>query len=222
MDNTIRNALIISTAVHACILSPFAGMVRFPDWRQDRKESIVVDYVIIKEAANAEVTVHEVDFKIPQEPKETPKTELKRMVDIKPADTTTVEAKDDGALKRVEEAAKKQEEIKARELAVKQARIKSTKDYTNYYYLIREKIRRRLKDNYRNYSKEAEVHTVFTLNSDGTVDGIGIEESGYTSDESLVKIAILSIKEAAPFRPFPKALSLPKMSFNLVISFKRQ
>jgi len=214
---------MISTALHACILCPLAGMFRFPDWRQERKESIVVDYVIIKEATKAEETVREIDFKIPQEPKETPRTELKRVVEVKPADTNKKEeTEDDGVLRRAREAARRQEEIKAQEMAVKQAKIKSTKDYTNYYHLIREKIRLRLKENYRNYSKEAEIHMVFALNSDGTVDTIGIEESGSTSDESLLRIAVLSIKEAAPFRPFPKALSLPKMSFNLVISFKRQ
>ena len=65
---------------------------------------------------------------------ETPKVELKKDIEPKPS------------------------------ASISKTPIKSTEDYINYYQLIREKIRRRLKDNYIGYSKEGEVYLTFTLN----------------------------------------------------------
>jgi TonB family protein len=86
----------------------------------------------------------------------------------------------------------------------------------------REEVRRRLKANYRGYSSEGEVCLIFTLSSEGALLNCGIEHDKSSGDKVLQEIALRSLKEAAPFAPFPKGLTIGRMSFNLVVSFKRQ
>ncbi len=106
-------------------------------------------------------------------------------------------------------------------LAEKQAEVKSTQDYINYFQLIRDMIRQRLKTNYRNLYKEGDVNLNFILYSTGSLASVKID-SGSTPDSTLVDIATRSIKEVSPFPAFPKAINLPSMSFDLKVSFKKE
>jgi len=101
-------------------------------------------------------------------------------------------------------------------------KIKNTKDYVNYYQLIREKIRSRLKDNYVSRNKQGDVYMVFILNSSGELQRLEIDKARSTTDKRLIDIAGGSVREASPFPKFPKGLSIPSMSFNLQISFKKE
>lgn len=109
-----------------------------------------------------------------------------------------------------------------RELAKTQAQVRSTKDYINYYQLIREKIRERLKGHYRNYHGQGDVILLFMLNSDGSVAAVDAETALSVKDANLIRVAIASVKEASPFPPFPRELAYPKVAFDLTISFKKQ
>jgi TonB family protein len=185
----------MSFAFHLALLGPVVNPSRaIKEPEKDRP--LVVDYVTIKESARA-----------PEEPR----LELNKKIEMK----APVEANRD----QVKKAAKI---ARAREAAKKEAQVRSTRDYINYYQLIREKIRAGLKARYNDFYRQGDVSLVFVLKADGSLTGIEVERANSTPDRSLHDIAVASVKEAAPFAPFPKALSLPSMSFNLVVSFKKQ
>lgn len=102
------------------------------------------------------------------------------------------------------------------------AELPSSREYLAYYELIREKIKRKLRTNYRNYYSYGDVNLVFTLNRDGSLSDVGIDQENSTSDEALAGIAVSSIKAASPFPSFPSELNLPQASFNLTVSFRKQ
>lgn len=112
--------------------------------------------------------------------------------------------------------------IEARELIREQAGLRASQGYINYYQHIRESIRQSLKSHYKNISAKGEVALIFILTSDGALAAIDVDEAKSVRDPSLVRIAIESVKESAPFPPFPKELSVPKISFDLAISFKKE
>jgi TonB family protein len=204
MNATFRNALLISFSVHLIVL---AGLPRIDILsKEERRKSMVVDYVVLKEEIESFVREG-----IKKEALETPRAMLREPVLL------PVPAQDENANKKKDNA---------KEVSLEQARrektLKSTSDYISYYQLIREEVRRRLKANYRGYSSEGEVCLIFTLSSEGALLNCGIEHDKSSGDKVLQEIALRSLKEAAPFAPFPKGLTIGRMSFNLVVSFKRQ
>jgi outer membrane biosynthesis protein TonB len=200
MDISFRNSVFISIAIHLLIFFPLLNSINENPRNRDR---ILVDYIILKEAkAAAEKRVAET------RPAVTPKVEMKAKAEPRPAPSAAPAKKQ--AAERV-----------SQEIAKKQARIKSTKDYINYYDLIREKIRQRLKDHYSRQYREGEVRLVFVLRSDGTLTSEEADSAYSTQDASLIDIALKSLKEASPLPPFPKALDLPEMSFDLTVVFKK-
>jgi len=206
MDTALRNAIFISAAIHFSAIGTSLCNINIVNPQTRQKDSIVVDYVVVKEPEKIDLPRREVIVKTI----ETPRLEMKQKLEMKPPVSPTP------AIKKTE-AAKE-----AAHLAKKQAKIRSTKDYVSYYQMIREKIRQRLKDNYKNYYKEGDVHLTFDLNANGLLAELYIDRAGSTIDQRLLDIAISSMKEAAPFSPFPKALDLPRMSFNLTVSFKKE
>jgi len=208
MKRSLKNAVIASTILHSIAFVPFYGIV-MPVQNKEAKKDMVVDYVILKEAVRVETPKKTISIR----PIDTPKVALDKVVDVKPAvPAKPIESRSEAAAKR-----KTDERI-----AKKEAQIKSTKDYAGYYQFMREKIRQRLKANYRNYRKEGDVHLVFTLDSNGGLSAFGIDDVRSTGDGALREIAAISLREAAPFPAFPKALALPRMSFDVVISFLRE
>lgn len=195
MKPSFKNSLFISFAFHLALLGPIASHEMIQKETREEKP-LVVDYVTIREPVRA-----------PEEPK----LELNKKIELK----APVEVNQ-------EQAKKASRIVQAREAAKKEAQVKSTRDYINYYQLIREKIRARLKTKYNDYYKEGDVSLVFILKDSGSLIGVEVETANSVPDSMLHRIAIESVKEAAPFAPFPKALSLSSMSFNLVISFKKQ
>jgi TonB family protein len=189
------NSLFISCAFHLALLWPVLNLEQAPKEPNAEIRPLVVDYVEIREKVKA-----------PEEPK----LELNKRIEMK----APVDANQDQA-KRMSEI------VRAREAAKKEARVRSTKDYINYYQLIREKIRARVKAKYTAYYKEGDVSLVFILRADGSLTKVEVEAANSIPDKTLQDIAVASVKEAAPFAPFPKALFLPAMSFNLVVSFKK-
>lgn len=194
MKPSFANCLGISFVFHLALLGP---LVHFEKTASKPLEDrpLVVDYIEIKEKV-----------RVPQEPK----LELNKKIEMK----APVESNQDQAKKTSEIA-------RAREAAKKEAQVRSTKDYINYYQLIREKIRARLKTKYNDYYKEGDVSLLFVLKADGSLSGVEVDPVNSISDRRLWDIAVTSVQEAAPFAPFPRELSLPAMSFNIVISFKK-
>jgi len=95
-------------------------------------------------------------------------------------------------------------------------------DYINYYQLIREKVKREVKDRYTSNNKEGEVALNFMLNSNGTLASHNVDTDKSTGDAELIRMASESLVSAAPFRPFPKSLTAKTMSFSLAIEFRKK
>jgi len=202
MDATLKNCVLVSVLIHFLVAYPAYNSFLS---RQDaaRRDHIVVDYIKLEEPRKTEARRPGVNVR------ETPRVEVKQKVETTQAPVAP--AAKAGAKKETPQ-----------ELAKKQARIRSTKDYINYYQLIREKIRQRLKSNYRRYHGEGDVGLVFILRSNGSLEALDIERASSTKDASLIDIAVSSLRQASPLPPFPKALAIPKMAFNLTVSFKRE
>jgi len=95
-----------------------------------------------------------------------------------------------------------------------------TPAYKSYYQLIREKIRRYA---YYNYKKleEGDVFLTFSLNANGELKDVVINDAKSAKSEYLRQTALLSVKDSNPFPAFPEKLKNNKMlSFHVIISFE--
>lgn len=209
MQMSLSNAIIISAIIHVGLFTPFYNK-NLINIELEKRRSIVVDYLVLKEIAQALKTDKEVALKIP----ETPKIDIKKEVDIKPQEPLKKEAL---ASKSPEDTTNAEKRAAER----KEAALKSNSDYINYYQLIREKIRARLKDNYRHYNREGDVYIAFTINQNGSLVSYSVDRSKSTSDEVLLHITAASLKAVSPFPGIPKNISMPQMSFSIMISFKK-
>ncbi len=91
--------------------------------------------------------------------------------------------------------------------------------YISYYQIVREKIRRAAYQNYMR-TETGEVHLSFVISNTGNLLQVKLVEDTLPPDSYLKEVALLSIKEAAPFPPFSKELDYPHLSFNVIISFE--
>lgn len=201
------------------IIAPFYNMALMRHAAD--KKTLVVDYVKLKELTHKIDTVKKMlDSKLV----ETPRVEINRQAEMKKEAAAKPLERDEQANIGQREAKERTPDTKApsEEEVRKEARVKATKEYGSYYQLLRERIRRRLKANYRSYSKEGEVYVTFTLASDGSMVSIKVDQAKSSADKRLQELAMISAKEAAPFPKFPKVVSLPKMSFSVLISFKKR
>lgn len=219
MSVTLRSAIAISVLMHSVIAIP---LYKITLDREDerKKDEILVDYLVMNEPKPAEkhraevVTniVQPLQFEVKKPVKVTPSADIKK-------DQKKQEKKQSSGIPD------QLEKLKATPAQIQETKkhtaVRSTKDYINYYQHIREAIRSRLKDNYKDYYEEGDVHLIFTLSSDGALVELAVDTANSTSDRKLVEIAVQSMKESSPFQPFPRVLVLTRMSFNLIVSFKK-
>jgi len=217
MEMNLRSAIVISFIIHASLFAPFYNH-HLIKMELEKRNSVVVDYIVLKEIIEAINTNKEVVLRTP----ETSQIDIQKDITVKQqeaarkeadfkksAQANQLKAKDDDVLK-----------VASSESAKKEAALKSDKDYISYYELIREKIRARLKNNYKYYKNEGDVYLSFTINPNGSLLIYNIDRAKSTTDEVLLHITSTSIKAVSPFPPIPRTLSLPKISFSIVISFK--
>lgn len=91
--------------------------------------------------------------------------------------------------------------------------------YISYYQIVREKIRRAAYQNY-SHTEIGEVYLTFIISSEGNLKEVIYVEDKSSKSQYLKDIALKSIKEATPFPKFPRELSYPQLSFNVIISFE--
>ncbi|MDP3730791.1 MAG: hypothetical protein Q8R14_04635 [Candidatus Omnitrophota bacterium] len=222
MDITLRGAFIISAMIHAALFTPFYNQHLLRQ-ELEKKNTVVVDYVILKEIAAAIATNKEIVLKRPK----TPRIDIQKEITVKPQPAPQVKSDNRKSAKsdRLKERtmSHKRDAVKdpSGEAAKKETQLKQSRDYVNYYQLIRERIRSRLKDNYQYYNREGEVHLSFVLTQNGSLLSYAIDRSKSTQDEVLLQITAASLKAISPFPALPRSLSMSKMSFNVVISFKK-
>jgi len=222
MDITLRSAFVISAIIHAGLFAPFYNQ-RLLRQELEKKNTVVVDYIVLKEIATSLTTNKEVVLKR----HETPQIDIQKEVAVKPQPAPQVKVDNRKSAKsgKLKERAKsnKMDAVRdsSKEPANKEAQLKQDRDYVNYYQLIREKIRSRLKDNYQYYNREGEVYLSFVLTQNGSLLSYAIDRSKSTQDEVLLHITATSLKAISPFPALPRSLSMSKMSFNIMISFKK-
>lgn len=232
MDITLRSAFIISALIHTVIIAPFYNhnLLRHGF---GKRNSVIVDYVILKDMANiaaANAANKDVTVRTSEAPIEVKKGAAQSKLAVKTDDAgsplgeaegyrKSIEA---GGLKEIKDAQKKASAKQTtQEVAKKEARIKSSKEYIDYYDFLKDKIRIRLQENYRFYKGEGDVYLSFTLTANGALLAYNIDRSRSSKDEVLLHMTGASLKAVSPFKPLPKAISAPKMSFNITIAFKK-
>ena len=97
--------------------------------------------------------------------------------------------------------------------------LKKIPAYMDYYRLVRERIR---KNAYRYYTAniKGEVLLTFVVSQDGHLQRSYLNQ-GSVNNLMLRKIGIKSIKQSAPFPPFPEELKdYANLQFNISIYFK--
>lgn len=200
-DKIFKTALIISLIGHSIFLWGWSGFIHiFPDKSLDKP--VEITYYRLKQ-----------DLPVKPQPKE---NQIQTLENFKIKDEPN---KANLKITKLSSSQKKLAAIPYPE------NIKSSKDkslYLDYYQGIREKIRSAASSSYYNYSQTGDVCLSFILNSDGTLKNIEICESGTNSTNTLKKIALNSVQEAAPFPSFPKGLNQKQLSFNVIISFERE
>jgi len=199
MGTSFRIAIAVSTLIHSALFAPLYKT--FAPAAADKQ--VVVDYIKIKEPEVKMAALKE----RPARTVETPKVQLANNVKMAPGRDVSEKS----------EALKKE----ARELAKRQSPLRNSRDYINYYQLIREKIRQALKTRYTKYYGQGDVSLIFMLNSNGSLAAVDVDGAVSARDSALAQLAVMSVKEAAPFPGFPRELSVPKMSFDLTVSFKK-
>jgi len=100
----------------------------------------------------------------------------------------------------------------------KEKELKKNPAYMDYYHLIREKIRANAY-RYYNSRSQGQVFLTFIVSNTGNLQEVYLN-SASSENEELTEIALKSIKEAAPFPPFPPELNYPRLQFNVSIYFK--
>lgn len=93
------------------------------------------------------------------------------------------------------------------------------KQYLNYYQIVRERIKFLA---YRNYVGDStgEVFLKFTLDTNGKLLSLQVIDGRSNAKSFLKRVALKSVRDAAPYPAFPKDLTLPKLNFNIIISFE--
>ena len=98
-------------------------------------------------------------------------------------------------------------------------KLKKIPAYMDYYRFIREKIRETAFNHYDSRT-EGEVFVSFVITNNGNVDTLSVGQES-AAEKSLQKIALQSVKNAAPFPPFPPELKdYARLHFNISIYFK--
>jgi hypothetical protein len=151
-----------------------------------------------------------------------PKSEFKREVSRVGASKSYPKEKIDRVKKKI--ASKKIKEkiiIKKvdEESQVKKEALSSLPEFSDYYQYLRERIKQFII--YPQPFQQGKILVSFTLFRDGTLKEVSIVDKLSTNNAYLCYTAIKSVKDAAPFEPFPEELTMKKeIPFQIFISFE--
>jgi hypothetical protein len=223
MDIGLKSALILSVLIHAGVMAPLYNQ-RLLKIDLENKNSVIVDYVILKELTNIRPANVKTDISAPGA---VPAVQgaKKEPASARASADQRAEYRKRFLAARAKEAQKARTDnvpISVKSDAEKtEASIRSSRDYIVYFNAIKDSIRSRLKDNYRHYVGEGEVYVSFVLNTKGSLVSYEIDRSKSTKDEVLLQITRTSLVAVAPFGPLPTSIAAPKRSFNITVSFRK-
>ena len=215
MEIGLRSAFIISAIIHAAIAAPLYNYNLLKD-DFVKKDAVIVDYVILSQISNTSIA--SLSGKESVAVSDTPQQDIKKS----PSENNAVTKHDKAYYKKKTGLKNKPAQNTAQEAHKKDAQISSSKEYISYYESLKEKIKARLRNNYRFYSGEGDIYMSFALNAKGELLSYDIDRSRSSKDEVLLQVARTSLVAVAPFGLMPKSISAPQRSFSITISFKRQ
>lgn len=94
------------------------------------------------------------------------------------------------------------------------------KIFLNYFGQVKQRVRRAVEKGYtRERLGRGDVTLMFVLKADGAVVKVFPVDVNSSADEPMKDFAVRCVRECAPFPPFPKGLSMERISFNLSILF---
>ena len=91
--------------------------------------------------------------------------------------------------------------------------------YLNYVKILRSKIEEQIYKNYTNY-QVGDIFVEFSISSNGSLENVRIINDKSADISSLKEICLKSIKDAAPYPPFPAGLKQKQVTFTQQINFK--
>lgn len=91
-------------------------------------------------------------------------------------------------------------------------------EFYDYYRYLRKRIKEAIF--YPQHFQEGEVLINFTLFRDGALKEVSIVDNLSADNAYLRYAAIQSVKDASPFKPFPKELTVGEIPFQIFISFE--
>lgn len=215
MQISLRGSIFMSAVMHAALLAPFYHQALF---RADfaKHDSVVVDYVILKEMTGAALT-NVTHKEAAQVSANTGGGGIEiKSNEVQQAAFPAVKHGKAAYMKRLE--ARKKREL---EVLKKEVQTKANREYLNYYEVLKNRIKTRLQNNYRFYKGEGDVYLSFALDAGGKLLAYDVDRQKSSKDEVLIQMACASLKGVSPFPPLPKIIATDKTSFNIIISFKK-
>ena len=191
-DPIFRIALGVSISLHFAAVS--WGSFSLPKPLEKDAEKIEITYL------KFEVPEEKMLENVPRE-YDIEKKELKTSTAKNPQE---IVSKDQGALPS--------------ENYLKKEELERLEEYIQYYELLRERIKQSVATHYRSERKEGGADIVFTLKRSGLLESLTVS----CDSEKLSGIAKKSIKNAAPFPPFPEKLTQKNLTFSIAIIFTQK
>ncbi|MBL7158700.1 MAG: energy transducer TonB [Candidatus Omnitrophica bacterium] len=191
-DPIFRIALGVSLSLHFAVVS--WGSFSLPKPLEKDAEKIEITYL---------------KFEVPEE-----KTlqNVPREYDIEKRELKTK------ASKNPQEIVSRNQGALPAENYLKKEELERLEEYIQYYELLRERIKQSVAEHYRSARKEGGANVVFTLKRSGLLENLTVS----CDSEKLNRIAKKSIRNAAPFPPFPEKLESENLTFSIAIVFTQK
>jgi outer membrane biosynthesis protein TonB len=221
------SAILISLALHLAVIS-FLSYER-EKILPKRKKTAEITYQKIKVTQSKPKPIERKPIKIEQK-EESVKKEVEvlahKPMDFNPMQPDGVKApsrliKDLDMEKKVMSGP--ENFMKERKIEVPMLKIEkiTNQKYLGYNDRLHQRIQQRANEIVENIKTHAgDVYLTFVLKSDGTLLQTKIIEERSNADNYLKQLSLRIINESGPFAPFPKDLTYPELTFNIIISFK--
>jgi len=233
-DIRLTYALVISFFLHCCILAGLSVSQMRLSKKSFKKIEVAYMRPMRQSAQNNKYT-QDIPTKTIKEKKIKTKEIVKRFEMLPSSESSLFSSQDkvkdisklNGASKLADkqpltfkEAASLKSEKKISVPILKSEKITNIK-YVSYNENIRQKIRQQAYKYAENPDfQSGEVYLTFVLGANGLLKDIKIIEEKTRANTFLRNVGLRSVREASPFASFPKDLSYPELTFNVVISFE--
>jgi TonB family protein len=208
-DNIVKKSFFVSIIFHLALLVPWRGVLYSNSDRERffKTEPVVVSYKISRE--------EQIEFEDAEAPEEVIEAE-----DSALESEFSEEVKEDiiPEDRKYEQEAYFVEEDEVVSLSGKIDSSIVSENLINYYSSIREEIKKKA-FYYKPNEGRGTVTVLFSIDSEGLLKKLAIDEVRSTDRNNLRTAALKSVRHAAPFSPFPSELKNSLITFSITIEF---